>query len=376
MVRKVTKEDIEYIQQQKFAFVTLSTTSFGEVDPDNKINQTVSLTSLMGLPVLYECLKDKVVMSTSLGYSREETFDDDQILEPKAAAIDEPRFNSHRQQIFKTAGEMILLALEQGWKVVKIEEGSDLFKWSTWAISKANGLSVEGYEPDEEGLAAYERSETLIDPYVYQKTQSYVPVLGASESYDDNAYLNPPRQGGRYEATDNPVNEPSSEPTTDPKPSSDDAMKAEPATDPAPPATDEMDEKAQPKEPVVPNTNDKTNEQAVTEATDSSLKEPASDVSSSETPSSVSDEPIKQDESTKSPEATASNAPKESSKVVGFSPDTSKVTPIKKEQEGGMAQQIKKDESKPFSFSEEGLTEEELKELRELEKKDEEGTED
>ena len=61
-------------------------------------------------------------MSTSLGYSREETFDDDQILEPKAAAIDEPRFNSHRQQIFKTAGEMILLALEQGWKVVKIEE--------------------------------------------------------------------------------------------------------------------------------------------------------------------------------------------------------------------------------------------------------------
>ena len=213
-----------------------------------------------------------------------------------------------------------------------------MFKWSAWAISKANGLSVEGYEPDEEGLAAYERSETLIDPYVYQKTQSYVPVLGASESYDDNAYLNSPRQGGQYEVTDNPVNEP----TTDPKPPSDDAMKTEPATDPAPPATDEMDEKGQPKESDVPNTNEKTNEQAVTEATDSSLKESASDVSSSEAPSSVPDEPIKQDESTKSSEATVSNPPKESSKVVGFAPDTSKVTPIKKEQEGSMAQQIKR----------------------------------
>ena len=137
-----------------------------------------------------------------------------------------------------------------------------------------------------------------------------------------------------------------------------------------------MDEKGQPKESDVPNTNEKTNEQAVTEATDSSLKESTSDVSSSEAPSSVPDEPIKQDESTKSSDVTASNPPKESSKVVGFAPDTSKVTPRKKEQEGSMAQQIKKDESKPFSFSEEGLTEEELKELRELEKKDEEGTED
>ena len=405
MVRKVTKEDIEYIQQQKFAFVKVSTTSFGEVDLANKINQTISLTSLMGLTVLYEYGENQAAMFTSLGYSREEAFDDDQVLPPKAAAEDEPKYNSHRQQIFKTAGEMILLALEQGWQTVKVEEGSDLFKWSIWAFSKANGLKVEGYEPDEDGLAAYERCETLIDPYVYQKTQSYAPGLGATESYDQTSYKNldnygamdaieetPNDQASPVEETEArsipdedlgvnvdttsenivPPAEPSKvEPDDNKKESPTDTENAEKSTITSVDESQSITSKDEPTEPPKAESDDNTNESPNDTGALKTSTTTFVDESQSIESKDVASEP-KANDSANDIEQTEKKPPQSTDKspVVGFSQASSKVTPIKKPKSGGLVDQQPKTEDKPFSFNEESLTEEEIKELRELEKKD------
>ena len=184
MVRKVTKEDIAFLLEERFAFLIITSLGLKEVEEGTRIAEEMNLATLMGWPVCYTPGQDQHRLSCASGHLREELFDEDHGPTAPVENHDDAKFNSQRQQLFKSAGEMVLLVIEQGWEGVKIEDGSALFKWAMWAHCTSNNLKIEGYDPTDEDFERLKRCEVLFEPYIYQHTLSYVPTLGATESAD------------------------------------------------------------------------------------------------------------------------------------------------------------------------------------------------
>lgn len=207
MVRKILPEEVTYLRERKYPYIDISATGYSDdVEIDSLIDTRSALKSLMGWPVIYSpCeplinadgkfvpadVKEHAHILAAFGADSEEEFNPD-FQDKIEGGVDDARYNSISQRTFKTAGEIILLTLEQGWAGVKINEGTDLFKWCLWAAAKANNLPVTGYDlaDDEETLARYERSESLLSGYVLDPQKTYTPKLGPTEASAMDEVLN------------------------------------------------------------------------------------------------------------------------------------------------------------------------------------------
>ena len=69
------------------------------------------------------------------------------------------------QQMFITAGQMLMIIMEHGWRVVHIDNGSDNMKWALWTIASYNKVEVTGYRPSESDLA---KSGRVLDIVAHQ----------------------------------------------------------------------------------------------------------------------------------------------------------------------------------------------------------------
>ena len=60
-------------------------------------------------------------------------------------------------QAFVTASQMVQLAIERGWMVLRIVDGHPVMKWAAWMTAHDAGLTITGYKPSKEDVAKRER---------------------------------------------------------------------------------------------------------------------------------------------------------------------------------------------------------------------------
>ena len=60
-------------------------------------------------------------------------------------------------QAFLTARQMVQIAMQHGWMVLRIVAGHPVMTWAAWMTADDAGLTVVGYEPTEEDQKKRER---------------------------------------------------------------------------------------------------------------------------------------------------------------------------------------------------------------------------
>lgn len=93
---------------------------------------------------------------------------------PAAIEISSPLFSdtspkaiesqlTYQAQIVRTAVEVVDFLVDQGWKSLKIEDGTSTMKWAMWAYAKQVGLTVTGYQPDDFDKIRQENTSELFE---------------------------------------------------------------------------------------------------------------------------------------------------------------------------------------------------------------------
>lgn len=67
------------------------------------------------------------------------------------------------KQAFLTAGDMVALAIQQGWLGVHIVAGERHMQWAAWALAESNGLDVKGFDPSADEKLRAERCGSILD---------------------------------------------------------------------------------------------------------------------------------------------------------------------------------------------------------------------
>ncbi len=60
-------------------------------------------------------------------------------------------------QAYITATQMVQIALERGWMVLRIVAGHPVMRWAAWMVADKAGVTVVGYEPSKKDYAKRER---------------------------------------------------------------------------------------------------------------------------------------------------------------------------------------------------------------------------
>ncbi|MBS0350058.1 MAG: hypothetical protein JSR33_02530 [Proteobacteria bacterium] len=68
-----------------------------------------------------------------------------------------PKAGTIINQAVITAFEMVELALQRGWSVIKLIDGHPLMAWAAWVQSLDSGIGIEGYVPSAKDFAKLQR---------------------------------------------------------------------------------------------------------------------------------------------------------------------------------------------------------------------------
>lgn len=181
---------IRFLREQRYPFLRLTSLGVKAVDPELAFRQYTRNISITGWLVKYwpadETSPAAVACAPYDPYESGE-LDSEMVGSAGSDIPVPPSDRSIATQCFKTAGEVVLMVIEQGWTGVKIVDGSELMQWCMWAMCRVNGLTCEGYEPNEENdaMGRYNRSESLLQGYD-QRQPSFDAslIMGASSGGD------------------------------------------------------------------------------------------------------------------------------------------------------------------------------------------------
>lgn len=70
------------------------------------------------------------------------------------------------KQMVDAAMAMVEIAVEKKWKGIFLVDGTELMKWAAWYAAQEKGISLTGYEPDEEA----KRKRDRIRKHLIEKT--------------------------------------------------------------------------------------------------------------------------------------------------------------------------------------------------------------
>jgi hypothetical protein len=185
----VDAASIQFIKEQRFPYIRIGSLGVDFVESGKKWQVLTEKTTFTGWRMKYwpEDQFTAAVIACSPDHTLSPEDLDASMASNPVVTPDLPSSRNMSTQCFKTAGELILAVIEQGWQGVKIIEGSDLMSWCIWAMCRVNGLRCEGYTPDEENdaMGRYERSEALLAAYNQnQPSFDRGVVLGAASGYD------------------------------------------------------------------------------------------------------------------------------------------------------------------------------------------------
>jgi hypothetical protein len=68
-----------------------------------------------------------------------------------------PKAGTLINQAVITAFEMVELAFQKGWSIVKLIDGHPLMAWAAWVQALDTGMGIEGYVPSAKDLAKLKR---------------------------------------------------------------------------------------------------------------------------------------------------------------------------------------------------------------------------
>lgn len=161
---------LHFLREQRYPFLRISSLGTQPVDPEVFIKTYEKNISITGWLVKYwpaDSIVPAAVACAPFDPYESGELDADMTGSPGSDIPIPPSERSMATQCFKTAGEVVLMVIEQGWTGVKIIEGSELMKWCMWAMCRVNGLHCEGYEPndDNDAMGRYNRSEALLQAY-------------------------------------------------------------------------------------------------------------------------------------------------------------------------------------------------------------------
>ena len=161
---------LRFLREQRYPFLRITSLGTQPVDPEVRFINYEKNTSITGWLVKYwpaDSITPAAVACSPYDPYVSGELDSEMTSSPDSDILTLPSDRSISTQCFKTAGEIVLMIIEQGWTGVKIIEGSELMKWCMWAMCRVNGLVCEGYEPndDNDAMGRYNRSETLLQAY-------------------------------------------------------------------------------------------------------------------------------------------------------------------------------------------------------------------
>ncbi|MEE2769712.1 MAG: hypothetical protein VX835_01340 [Pseudomonadota bacterium] len=192
MSTKSQEAGIHFLREQRYPFIRLVSLGTKPVDADVFFDKYTKNISITGWLVKYwpeDELTPATVACSPYDPYESGALDKEMCFNPSSDIPVPPSDRNMSTQCFKTAGEVVLMVLEQGWTGVKIIEGSELMKWCMWAMCRTNGLTCEGYEPNDENdaMGRYNRSESLLQAYD-QRQPSFDAslILSSSSGGDEN----------------------------------------------------------------------------------------------------------------------------------------------------------------------------------------------
>ena len=187
IVSKSSQEaGIRFLREHRYPFLRITSLGVDAADSELAIKAYTQNISITGWLVKYwpvDMNSPAAVACSPYDPYESGELDNDMFLDSDGAIPVAPSDRSIATQCFKTAGEVVLMVIEQGWKGVNIADGSELMKWCMWAMCRINGLTCEGYIPseDNDAMGRFNRSESLLQAYD-QRQPSFDAALLLSAS--------------------------------------------------------------------------------------------------------------------------------------------------------------------------------------------------
>lgn len=196
IVSKLSQEaGIRFLRENRYPFLRLTSLGVKTVDAELAFTKYTKNISITGWLVKYwpeDSNSPAAVACSPYDPYESGELDSDMFNNSDGEVPVAPSDRSIATQCFKTAGEVVLMVIEQGWQGVDIVDGSELMKWCMWAMCRVNGLTCQGYEPndDNDAMGRYNRSESLLQAYDQRQPSFNASLLlsaasGGGESDED-----------------------------------------------------------------------------------------------------------------------------------------------------------------------------------------------
>lgn len=187
---------ISYLREQRYPFIRITSILTKEVEREVRYSTYQKKISITGWLVKYwpaDAISPAAVACSPYDPYESGELDSEMVASPDSNIPTAPSDRSIATQCFKTAGEVVLMILEQGWTGVKIIEGSELMKWCMWAMCRINGLECQGYEPSEENdaMGRFNRSESLLQAYDQRQPSFDASLVLSASSGGDSEDIEP-----------------------------------------------------------------------------------------------------------------------------------------------------------------------------------------
>ena len=160
--RKITKEDVKYIQKNSWPSLELEDLEDPSWQPfvkigDDMVNlnageygDIIPISSTSGWMIYYQLADNKspakiILSSAGAGFGKHPDVAEE--LDHTGENIDPAPYATTQKQGFLTISEVLRIIFLQKWSGVRIRSGERSLQWIAWALAEVNDFPCEGFQP-------------------------------------------------------------------------------------------------------------------------------------------------------------------------------------------------------------------------------------